>query len=128
MFDHVAIIASDPIKGLELYLAALKPLGITLQTTLPEEYTGGKKVHGLGYPSERPEFWISEGKGHEKVHIAFTAESRSQVDQFYAAAIQAGGRDNGAPGLRPMYGPNYYGAFFLDHDGNNIEAICRKPE
>jgi predicted lactoylglutathione lyase len=62
------------------------------------------------------------------VHVAFTAQSRAAVDEFYRAAVRVGGRDNGAPGLRPHYHANYYGAFVLDPDGNNVEAVCHKPE
>ncbi len=62
------------------------------------------------------------------MHIAFAAESRAQVDEFYKAALEAGGKDNGAPGIREMYHPNYYGAFVFDPDGHNIEAVCHKPE
>jgi predicted lactoylglutathione lyase len=76
----------------------------------------------------RPFFWIGDhGSPCTGVHVAFTAESRAQVVQFHAAALQAGGRDNGNPGLRPHYHDNYYGAFVLDPDGNNIEAVCHKP-
>ena len=78
---------------------------------------------------DRPSFWI-ESQGTPvtgRLHIALDAETREQVDAFHAAALSAGGRDNGAPGLRPMYEPDYYGAFVLDPDGNNMEAVCRKP-
>jgi predicted lactoylglutathione lyase len=74
-----------------------------------------------------PEFWLARGEpGSMPVHIAFRVSSRALVDAFYNAAIAAGGRDNGAPGLRPQYHPNYYGAFVLDPDGHNIEAVCRE--
>ena len=75
-----------------------------------------------------PEFWLSQGKpGNLPMHIAFRVGSRTLVDSFYQAALAAGGRDNGAPGPRPRYDPDYYGAFVLDPDGNNIEAVCRAP-
>jgi len=77
----------------------------------------------------KPFFWIGNGKKPVGgLHVAFTAHSRSQVDTFYQAALTAGGRDNGAPGLRPHYHPNYYGAFVFDPDGNNIEAVCHQAE
>ncbi len=95
---------------------------------LDREFTGGVKVGGYG-PDDRGRFWLNEdkepGKGR---HIAFTAASRAEVDAFYQAALAAGGRDNGAPGLRPHYHANYYGAFVFDPDGNNVEAVCHRPE
>jgi catechol 2,3-dioxygenase-like lactoylglutathione lyase family enzyme len=82
----------------------------------------------LGFGKERPQFWISTGVLHQPaIHLAFAAENRTLVDAFHAAAIAAGGRDNGAPGLRPQYHPDYYGAFVLDPDGHNIEAVCHAP-
>ena len=76
----------------------------------------------------KPDFWIGGGKPNvPPIHVAFRAASRAQVDAFYRAALAAGGRDNGAPGLRPHYHPNYYGAFVLDPDGHNIEAVCHEP-
>jgi len=94
---------------------------------VPMEYTNG--VHVGGYGRERPTFWLHEGeKQVPSVHMAFTANSRAEVDAFYAAAMAAGGTDNGSPGLRPHYHANYYGAFVRDPDGNNIEAVCHRPE
>lgn len=94
---------------------------------VPPQHTGGVRVGGYG--RDRPVFWLHEradtGSGR---HYAFSAISRAQVDAFHAAALAAGGKDNGAPGLRPHYHPNYYGAFVLDPDGNNIEAVCHLPE
>jgi predicted lactoylglutathione lyase len=76
----------------------------------------------------KPDFWIHQGPPQmPRIHIAFAADSHEQVDAFYRAAIAAGGRDNGPPGPRPHYHPNYYGAFVLDPDGHNIEAVCHKP-
>jgi catechol 2,3-dioxygenase-like lactoylglutathione lyase family enzyme len=74
----------------------------------------------------KPDFWISKGDPKTPVHVAFSCPDRATVDAFYEAAIAAGGRDNGAPGLRPHYHPNYYGAFVYDPDGNNIEAVCHR--
>ena len=76
----------------------------------------------------KPDFWISEGRTGEPVHVAFASASRSPVDAFHRAALAAGGRDNGAPGIRAEYHPTYYGAFVLDPDGNNVEAVCHIPE
>jgi predicted lactoylglutathione lyase len=94
----------------------------------PASVTGNVDVCGLGADG-KPFLWLANaGKTTPRVHIAFRAESRAQVDAFYAAAMAAGGTDNGGPGLRPMYHPNYYGAFVLDADGHNIEAVCHAPE
>ncbi len=76
----------------------------------------------------KPDFWISQGEPGQAFHIAFAADDRTTVDAFHEAAIAAGGRDNGGPGLRPEYHPSYYGAFVFDPDGNNIEAVCHMPE
>ena len=92
---------------------------------LYEELKGeGLVVLGFGVPP-KPDFWVAEGKPSEpRIHIAFHAENRKLVDEFYRAALAAGGRDNGPPGPRPHYHENYYGAFVLDPDGHNIEAVC----
>lgn len=127
MIDHTGITVADWDKAKAFYDAAMAPLGASLLFIVPPEHTGGTKVGGYG--SERPVFWL-----HEKAekspgrHYAFSANSRAEVDAFYKAAMAAGGRDNGAPGPRPHYHANYYGAFVFDPDGNNIEAVCHKPE
>jgi catechol 2,3-dioxygenase-like lactoylglutathione lyase family enzyme len=91
------------------------------------EETGGVAFMGYG-SNDRAYFWVSGGASPTgRLHVAFTAENRAQVDAFYAAAIAAGGRDNGAPGVRAHYHPDYYGAFVFDPDGHNIEAVCRQP-
>lgn len=127
MIDHTGIAVSDWEKAKTFYDAALGALGATLMMTVPKEYTGGRNVGGYG--REKPDFWLSEsadvGPGR---HYAFAAANRAEVDAFYAAAMAAGGRDNGAPGLRPHYHADYYGAFVLDPDGNNVEAVCHRPE
>jgi len=127
MIDHTGIAVSDFDKAKAFYDAAMAPLGASLLYMVPPEYTGGAKVGGYG--RERPVFWLREhadtGPGR---HYAFTANSRADVDAFHAAALAAGGRDNGAPGPRPHYHPDYYGAFVFDPDGNNIEAVCHSPE
>jgi catechol 2,3-dioxygenase-like lactoylglutathione lyase family enzyme len=126
MIDHCGITVSDFEASKAFYDRAMAPLGASLLLMVPPEYTGDVKVGGYG--RERPVFWLREGKPHDRQHIAFTANSRAEVDAFHAAARAAGGRDNGAPGLRPHYHPDYYGAFALDPDGHNIEAVCHKPE
>lgn len=123
MIDHFGISVSDFDSAKAFYLAALAPLGMTWQMTVPPEHTGGVKVGGMG--TERAEFWLSEGEAQKPpLHFAFAAKTHAVVDAFYAAAIKAGALDNGKPGLRPHYHAQYYGAFVLDADGNNLEAVC----
>jgi predicted lactoylglutathione lyase len=94
----------------------------------PKAVTGDFDVAGLGSDG-KPFFWLAGGgKTTPSVHIAFAADSRAEVDAFYQAAIAAGGKDNGKPGIRAQYHPTYYGAFVLDVDGHNVEAVCHKPE
>jgi predicted lactoylglutathione lyase len=88
----------------------------------------GSDAVGFGAKGDSGLFWIGGGKVGEGVHVAFDADTREQVDDFHRAALAAGGRDNGAPGLRPNYGPNYYAAFVFDPDGANIEAVCMAPD
>lgn len=129
MIDHIGLTVTDIAAARAFYEAALKPLGITVRMEVTEEMTGGHGAHvGFGTP-DMPFFWIGSGKAaNSGVHVAFAANDRATVDAFHQAALAAGGKDNGAPGLRPQYHPNYYGAFVLDADGNNIEAVCHKPE
>jgi catechol 2,3-dioxygenase-like lactoylglutathione lyase family enzyme len=127
MIDHTGFAVSDLIKSKAFYTAALQPLAIELVMEVTAEQTGAGAHAGFGV-ADKAFFWIGEhGSPCSGVHIAFTAESRPQVDQFYRAALKAGGTGNGEPGLRPHYHQNYYGAFVLDPDGNNIEAVCHKP-
>lgn len=127
MIDHLGVTVSDFERSKAFYDNALAPLGAKLLMMVPEEFTGGVKVGGYG--RERPTFWLHEGpEVPHKLHIAFTALSRGEVDAFHRAALAAGGRDNGAPGLRPHYHENYYGAFVFDPDGHNVEAVCHAPE
>ena len=127
MIDHTGISVADFEVSKAFYDRVMAPLGASLLYMVPAEFTGGAKVGGYG--RTKPDFWLHEsadaGPGR---HYAFTARSRAEVDAFHAAALAAGGRDNGAPGLRPHYHPNYYGAFVFDPDGNNIEAVCHAPE
>ncbi|MBR1203477.1 MULTISPECIES: VOC family protein [Bradyrhizobium] len=122
MLDHVTIGISDIERSKTFYDAALRPLGIT------RLYAEGAEFAGYGV---RPKafFWIGRRATPQTgAHIAFTANDRATVDRFYDDAIKAGGRDNGRPGIRPHYHANYYGAFVLDPDGHNIEAVCHAPQ
>ncbi len=126
MIDHTGLQVSDVTKARAFYSACLGALGARQLMEVPIEHTAGKQV--VGYGQETPDFWVTEGQAQvPPIHIAFSATSRAQVDAFYKAAIAAGGRDNGAPGPRPQYHADYYGAFVLDGDGNNIEAVCHTP-
>ncbi len=122
MIDHISLHVSDYSKGKEFFAQALAPLGYTVIMDYPEWKTAGLGKDG------KPDFWISEKQPIGNNHVAISAESRSVVDAFYAAALEAGGKDNGAPGIRKDYHPNYYGAFVFDPDNNNIEAVCHKAE
>ena len=123
MIDHIGVVVSDFDKSKQFYLAALAPIGFSLLAEFPASVTGHTDVAGFGEPP-KPEFWISRGTpNNPPVHVAFRVSSRSLVDAFYRAAIEAGGTDNGPPGIRANYHPNYYGAFVLDPDGHNIEAV-----
>ena len=127
MLDHVTIAVADFERSRAFYQAALKPLGLSVVMAVTAEETGGEAYAGFG-AAGKPFFWIGTGaKPKGGMHVAFTAGSRSEVDAFYHAALSAAGRDNGPPGLRPHYHADYYGAFVLDPDGNNIEAVCHKP-
>ncbi len=123
MIDHTGLQVSDPVRSRRFYEAALAPLGYRQMMEIPKELTGGVAVVGYGVPP-KPDFWIHEGTPNKPaLHIAFRAANQEQVDAFYRAALAAGGRDNGAPGPRPHYHKDYYGAFVLDPDGHNIEAV-----
>ena len=128
MLDHIGFPVTDLASSRSFYDKALAPLGISMLMQVTPEQAGGS-AH-LGYGSAgKPYFWIGTGgalKG--PLHVAFTAPDRKTVDAFYRAALAAGGTDNGAPGLRPHYHPNYYGAFVLSPDGHNVEAVCHRPE
>jgi catechol 2,3-dioxygenase-like lactoylglutathione lyase family enzyme len=126
MIDHTGVVVSDFYRSKQFYLAALEPIGFSLLAEFPASITGHTDVAGFGEPP-KPEFWISRGNpNNPRVHVAFRVSSRNLVDAFYKAAIDAGGTDNGRPGVRAHYHPNYYGAFVLDPDGHNIEAVCHE--
>lgn len=121
--DHLGISTRDYDVSRAFYEKALAPLGIRPMMVFDNE--GGRTT---GFGDTNPFLWIGEGGVVSgRLHIALSARSRAEVDAFYAAAIAAGGRDNGAPGLRPHYHKDYYGAFVLDPDGHNIEAVCHVP-
>jgi catechol 2,3-dioxygenase-like lactoylglutathione lyase family enzyme len=122
MLDHVTIGVTDVERSKKFYDRALRPLGIARLYAEAEEYAG----YGI---SPKAFFWIGlRDIPQTGSHIAFTAHDRATVDRFHAEAIAAGGRDNGRPGIRPDYHPDYYGAFILDPDGHNIEAVCHAPQ
>lgn len=120
MFDHVGFGVSNLAESKAFFLQALAPLNAALVMEGP---------YGVGIgPDKRPMLWLFETQERPAhLHIAFAAESRAQVDAFHEAALAAGGKDHGAPGLRPHYHANYYGAFIIGPDGHNIEAVCHKP-
>jgi catechol 2,3-dioxygenase-like lactoylglutathione lyase family enzyme len=127
MIDHTGLSISNPAASRAFYEKALAPLGYVMMMEVPKEHTGGIAVYGFGVPP-KPDFWLHEGPPQQpRIHIAFRADNRAQVDAFYAAAIAAGGKDNGPPGPRPQYHRGYYRAFVLDPDGHNIEAVCHLP-
>lgn len=117
MYDHIGLRVGDLGRAVAFYTAALAPLGHEL--CCRDETSAG-----FG-PAGAPALWLHAGaKATGGVHVAFTAGARDQVDRFHAAGREAGGRDNGAPGLRSDYSPDYYAAFLVDPDGNNVEAVC----
>jgi len=120
MIDHIILTVSDVATSKAFYLAALEPLGYEVVMEFGQ---------GVGFGvAGKPDFWIHQADPvRPPVHVAFASADRATVDRFWKAALAAGGRDNGAPGLREHYHPNYYGAFVFDPDGNNIEAVCHRP-
>jgi catechol 2,3-dioxygenase-like lactoylglutathione lyase family enzyme len=128
MIDHTGVSVSDFAKSKEFYTKALSAIGYALLLEFPASVTGHTDVAGFGEPP-KPDFWVSKGAAnHPPMHVAFRVSSREQVDAFFKAAMAAGGRDNGAPGVRPHYHEHYYGAFVLDPDGHNVEAVCHSPQ
>jgi catechol 2,3-dioxygenase-like lactoylglutathione lyase family enzyme len=125
MIDHIGIGVTDYAKAKAFYDLALAPLGITKVMEVSAAETGHSDA--AGYGKDRPIFWFNPAERVAPAHIAFTVQHRALVDAFHKAGVAAGGRDNGAPGPRPHYHANYYGAFVLDPDGHNIEAVCHAP-
>lgn len=130
MIDHLGFPVSDIERSRAFYEVALAPLGLTLvMVATPKQTESGGTAIGFGGADGYPFFWLGDNERvGEGTHVAFRADTRAQVDAFHAAALAAGGRDNGGPGLRPHYGPNYYAAFVHDPDGANIEAVCRAAD
>lgn len=125
MIDHMSLNVADFVAMLAFYEKALAPLACKVMMRLGKEMTGHADMAGFG--EAKPFFWLVGTERTRPIqHIAFRAQNRAEVDAFYEAAIAAGGRDNGAPGVRAMYHPNYYGAFVIDPEGHNIEAVCHK--
>lgn len=121
MIDHVGLLVSDYARSKAFFERALVPLGYSL--FMEHEISGA----GFGRGG-KPDFWIKQRDPNVVVHVAFASDDRATVDAFYEVAISAGGSANGGPALRPEYHPTYYGAFVLDPDGNNVEAVCHRPE
>jgi catechol 2,3-dioxygenase-like lactoylglutathione lyase family enzyme len=122
MLDHVTIGVSDMERTKKFYDRALRPLGIE------RLYGDGQTFAGYG-ADRKAFFWIGQRNASQtSTHVAFAAQDRETVERFHQAALAAGGQDNGQPGLRPRYHENYYGAFVLDPDGHNIEAVCRRKQ
>jgi len=121
IIDHIGLAVSDYEKSKDFYLSVLSPLGITLVAEVQGWAGFGK--------DGKPEFWFGKyEKIQNPMHIAFLASNREEVNKFYDAAISAGAKGNGEPGVREIYHPNYYGAFVIDPDGHNIEAVCHSEE
>jgi len=125
MIDHIGFAVRDAETSRIFYETALAPLGISLiMSATPDQTASGGTAHGFGKDG-KPFLWVADKETvGEGTHVALAVETRAMVHAFHAAALQAGGRDNGAPGPRPHYGPHYYAAFVLDPDGNNIETVC----
>ena len=128
MIDHVGFPVSDYEWAKSFYAKALAPLGYALVLEVSAaENPSGEPAAGFGRDG-KPDFWIgAEGGLAKPLHVAIVADDRAAVDEFHRAALAAGAEDNGAPGIRLQYHPNYYAAFVRDRDGHNIEAVCHKP-
>jgi catechol 2,3-dioxygenase-like lactoylglutathione lyase family enzyme len=119
VFDHVGLNVTDYARSRAFYEQALAPLGLSKTVDFEEH-----KACAFG-PEGKYGFWVAQREPYGTgTHVAFPADDRAKVDAFHAAALAAGGTDNGAPGIREHYHPNYYGAFVLDPDGNNVEVVC----
>jgi catechol 2,3-dioxygenase-like lactoylglutathione lyase family enzyme len=124
MFDHVKFGVSDFAASKAFFLKALEPLGVAVAAEGPPTY--GVELVRKGDVASLILFQTAEKPAH--LHLAFTAENRQQVEAFYRAALEAGAKDNGPPGLRPRYHANYFAAFVIGPDGHNVEAVCHEPE
>jgi catechol 2,3-dioxygenase-like lactoylglutathione lyase family enzyme len=135
MIDHISLSVADLDRSRHFYDRVLTPLGARRMMDVDD--APGYRASGYGVVEGEPAFWIGIGTGEDDKfvapppqgqHVAFAAPDRASVDAFHAAAIMSGGRDNGLPGLRIQFHPNYYAAFVIDPDGHRIEAVCHKPE
>ena len=128
--SHIGIPVNNSDRSWAFYTRALAPLGIGVSLIIgPDDTESGGTAIGFGTPEKPAFFWFGDNEAvGEGIHVAFDAASREAVREFHRAAVEAGGADNGPPGLRPHYGANYYAAFVLDPDGHNIEAVCLAPE
>ena len=127
MIDHLSIVVGDYAKSKAFYEAALAPVGHSRVVVMPDFPPGRGPSAGFCH-EDGSDLWICQGPAlTPPLHLAFRVPTRAAVHAFHEAALAAGGRDNGAPGPRPQYSPNYYGAFVLDPDGHNIEAVCHEP-
>jgi catechol 2,3-dioxygenase-like lactoylglutathione lyase family enzyme len=120
MIDHIGLLVTDLDASVAFYSKALAPLGYAL-ILRHDQYAAGFGIAG------QPDFWIAKGRPTDKLHIAFRAKGRADVRAFHEAALAAGGKDNGRPGVREIYHPDYYGGYIHDLDGHNIEAVCHEP-
>jgi catechol 2,3-dioxygenase-like lactoylglutathione lyase family enzyme len=128
MIDHVTIFVADFEAAKVFYAGALAPLGYEILRDYPVGHPTRGPMTGFG-AGGKPDFWIAPGGPvRPRLHIAFAAANRAAVDAFHAAALAAGATDNGAPGLRPIYHVGYYGAFVIDLEGHNLEAVCHRPK
>ena len=126
MIDHVSLNVKDLQKSHDFYLETLKPLGYTLIHSIETVASWNAGITGCSFgENSEVRLWLSGEGEPTKIHLAFRAESEKMVREFHEAGLLAGGKCNGAPGPRPQYGPNYFGAFILDPDGNNVEAVYR---
>ena len=127
IIDHMSLSVADFASMVAFYEKALAPLGVKVLMRLGKDVTSNVALAGFG--REKPFLWIADGgKAEPHVHLAIRAESKAEVDAFFRAGIAAGGRDNGGPGLRPHYHPGYYGAFVIDPEGHNLEAVCHEAD
>ncbi len=131
MIDHLSTYATDFVSTKSFYAAVLAELGYSVQAEFAldnDPDLPGRRACAFG-PTGRTVFWIVEvPDASTPRHVAFTAQSRESVESFHAAGLLAGGEDLGAPGPRPIYHENYFGAFLTDPDGNNVEAVCHEPQ
>jgi catechol 2,3-dioxygenase-like lactoylglutathione lyase family enzyme len=127
MIDHLTLTVSNLERSKKFYSAALECLGYRVLMEFGAEVTGDKGFVGMGADG-KCDFWLAEGRPTNPVfHVAFRAKNRQQVHAFHKAALAVGGKDNGLPGPREHYHPNFYGAFVLDPDGQNVEVVCHDP-